>query len=365
MRRPVGNTVAFVVALAMSATVSWPSAVAAEDALERALSLAAEERYSEARRVLDPLLERAPDSREGRLLHGILRVQEDRRSEAIDVFSELAQEFSDMFEAHNNLAVLYAEEGRLEDARGVLLGILERRPSAVGYRNLADIYGKLARRAHVRSRELDPGTSGDGGQGPDADTASAGTTVEAASTPASSGTDVQEATGEPGKAGKGAPAPVADDSSTCVAAGEFTDKDLLEKARQWLEDQGAEVARVARGTREMVKNYWVYLPPFDSRKSAVAMLRALRSRGVKDAAIVTNDAMKNAISLGVYAIEANSKRRVARLEKLGYSPVRAPYRMETLEYATIEAHIGGGYDALGNAWSARFRNQPLRKVECR
>ena len=55
-----------------------------------------------------------------------------------------------MFEAHNNLAVLYARVGRLDDAREALVAALELRPDAVVYANLGDVYMKLAERAYQR-----------------------------------------------------------------------------------------------------------------------------------------------------------------------------------------------------------------------
>jgi len=141
-------------ALAMSAAILWSNAGLSEDTLDRAISLAAEERYREARLTLNPLLEREPASSHARLLHGILRLYEGDRDEAIDTFRSLMRDFPDLFEAYNNLAVVYVQEGRLEDARGVLLGILERQPVSIGYRNLGDIYVKLARGAYARAREL-------------------------------------------------------------------------------------------------------------------------------------------------------------------------------------------------------------------
>ena len=59
-----------------------------------------------------------------------------------------------MFEAHNNLAVLYARQGRLDDAREALVAALELRSDAVVYANLGDVYMKLAERAYQRAHEL-------------------------------------------------------------------------------------------------------------------------------------------------------------------------------------------------------------------
>ena len=150
---------------ALAASLS-SGAVLGDEAFERALSLAAEKRYSEAREALDPLLLREPGEPRARLLHGVLRAREGRVGEAIEVFEALRREFPDMSEPHNNLAVLHALEGRLEEARTTLLAMLERRPDAVVYANLGDVYTKLARRAYERARELEAG----GGARPEPET---------------------------------------------------------------------------------------------------------------------------------------------------------------------------------------------------
>ena len=128
-----------------------------ESVFDRALLLAAEERDSEAREVLDPLLQRNPTHTRARLLHGVLRAREGQVSSAIEIFETLKRDNPDMSEPYNNLAVLYTVEGRLDDARKILLESLERRPDAVTYANLGAVYENLAHDANVRARELDAG----------------------------------------------------------------------------------------------------------------------------------------------------------------------------------------------------------------
>ena len=132
------------------------SPVRADEALERAIALTAAQRYSEAREVLDSILERRPDYSYARLLHGILHARAGRLSEAIAVFEQLRNDHPDMPEPYNNLAVLYAVQGRLDDARRVLIAMVEREPNAIAYANLGDVYAGLARRAYERARALDP-----------------------------------------------------------------------------------------------------------------------------------------------------------------------------------------------------------------
>lgn len=350
-------------AFAVSAAVLLFAAAAGADSLDRALSLAAEGRYPQARQVLDPLLESEPGNAQARLLHGVLRAQEGRRGEAIAAFSGLAREFPDMFEAHNNLAVIYVEEGRLEEARAVLAAILERRPEAVGYRNLGDIYEKLAQRAYALGRELG-GRPGDEDGGGDPDAVPAGTSDPAGIASKVAAAPVPVSGGEPSVVRERlAPAEAAVDAH-CLATGEFRDMEAAEKARQWLEAHGAEEARVSRDTRERIENYRVYLPPFESRKAADAALGELREKGVSDIAVIAKGARKNAVSLGIYARKANAAGRVRRLEELGYMPVVEPNAMVVVELATIEARLAGGFEELRAGWVARFPDQALRQMGC-
>ena len=151
----MNRTKKVLLAFGVSTTIFSSCAVLADDSLERALSFVGENRYSEARRALDPVLGRDPLHTHARLLHGFLRVHEGRRNEAVAIFKGLLRDHPDMFETYNNLAVLYAKEDRLDEARINLLTALELQPDPTAFANLGDIYVRLARRAYARAGELD------------------------------------------------------------------------------------------------------------------------------------------------------------------------------------------------------------------
>ena len=144
-------------ALGVLAALLLPGSAFGGAEFERALALAGEKRFAEARDVLGSVLEHEPDDVQARLLHGVLRAHEGRVGEAIDIFEALRHEHPDLLEPYNNLAVLYALDGRLEAARETLLATLDRRADAVVYANLGDVYTKLARRAYEHARELEAG----------------------------------------------------------------------------------------------------------------------------------------------------------------------------------------------------------------
>ena len=269
-------------AVGTSAATLFSTAALSDDALNRAISLAAEERYGESRQILDPLLEREQLSPHARLLDGILHVYEGSRNEAAAIFGALTRDHPDLFEAHNNLAVLYAEEGRLDEARTTLLTILERRPEAVGYQNLGDIYVQLARLAYARGRELGSGGTappeGDpevNGTHPYLDVSDAPAEPDMADTPSeeAGGGSIDEAETASDVAGHA--------DIACMLAGEFRDPDAAIDAQQWLQSHGGEIVDVRLERREISNDYRVYMPPLASREHARERMRALRREGIR------------------------------------------------------------------------------------
>ena len=147
MRAPVAIGARALFACTVLATVVQTTPAFTQDMAEHVVSLLSQAKYSEARQAVEPLLRRDPDAPRLRLIDGILKAREDRTAEAIAILERLRDERPEMFEPYNNLAVLYAREGRLDAARDALLAALERRSDATSYANLGDIYRRLAERA--------------------------------------------------------------------------------------------------------------------------------------------------------------------------------------------------------------------------
>jgi len=393
-------------ALGVLTAVLSPGAALGDDAFERALSLASEKRYSDAREVLDPLLQREPDNPRTRLLHGVLRAREGRVGDAIEVFEALRRDHPDMSEPYNNLAVLYAVEGRLDDARKTLIAALEREPDAVLYANLGDVYTKLAHRAYDRARELEAG--GESGRQQEMHTAFAAPATRSMDTMSRPPAGEQGMTGaapEQGEAATASPdaAPDAKDppvtrpvaaavqkpdaesgatreamaesesvatgagstpAAFCAHAGGFRDRRAVAGAALWLQSYGAEVIEVRHEERRIAGSYRVYLPPLDNREQAVAKLREIRKRGVRDVAVIPDGDFANGISFGIYREADNMHRRVAALGKLGYSVRSHAEDLEVVKEYVIKARAGGMPTTLDVAWTAQFPGQAIRVVDC-
>ena len=80
-----------------------------------------------------------------RFLRGVLLAELGRPEEAASIYTGLTQEFPELADPHNNLAVLRAAQGRLDEARVALEAALRADPSHREAReNLGDVYVRLA-----------------------------------------------------------------------------------------------------------------------------------------------------------------------------------------------------------------------------
>ena len=329
-----------------------PLRAGSEEALEQALSLAAEGRLEPAQAALAPLLEREPDHVEARLLLGTLLARRGQVSEAIDTFNALVREDPGSFEAYNNLAVLYAVQGRLEEARETLLAALEHQPSAIGYANLGDVYTDLARRAYLQARALDPA----GEAAPDAETAPA----EAA---AASGAADDETPGTAlvlQETQSAAAEEAAEGAGECLRIGGFEDREAVGHALEALRPYRVEVAAVRLVEDRQSTSWRVYLPPLGSQEEAAAKVREIEGRGVRDIGIIGEGDLANGISFGVYRDEDNMRRRLSALEALGY-PVRTAPEGEVASEYVLEVRAPNASEAV---WNARFPGHRMRFVDC-
>jgi tetratricopeptide (TPR) repeat protein len=99
-----------------------------------------------------------PHDPQGRFVRGLALAEMNRTSEAIAVFKKLTEDFPELPEPYNNLAVLYAQEKQFEKARNALEAAIRTHPSyAVAHENLGDIYAKLASQAYGKALQTDAG----------------------------------------------------------------------------------------------------------------------------------------------------------------------------------------------------------------
>jgi hypothetical protein len=98
----------------------------------------------------------------------------------------------------------------------------------------------------------------------------------------------------------------------CFHIGPFPDVDLVARAETRLNELPLTYSRRAEETRN-VTGYLVYLPPLSSPKAAERKRQELTRLGFKDHALMQEEGMQNAISLGLFTVEANAESRVREL----------------------------------------------------
>jgi Flp pilus assembly protein TadD len=129
---------------------------AVTDDYQEARKLFAQGNYSPALDRVDAFLSKQPKDARARFLKGLILTEQGRQADAIAVFTALTQEFPELPEPYNNLAVLYAAQGQDEKARKALEMAIRTHPSyATAHENLGDLYAKMAREAYDKALQLD------------------------------------------------------------------------------------------------------------------------------------------------------------------------------------------------------------------
>ncbi len=102
----------------------------------------------------------------------------------------------------------------------------------------------------------------------------------------------------------------------CYRLGPFHDVAQTQKVEAALVAQSLVFMKREEAART-VTGYRVYLPPFPSKDAAERKRRELTKLGFKDHAVMHDEGLDNAISLGLYAVEANAQSHIKRLAQKG------------------------------------------------
>jgi Flp pilus assembly protein TadD len=85
-----------------------------------------------------------------RFLLGVMLTESKRETEAIQTFERLTQDFPELPEPFNNLAVLLAAQGQIDRSRALLEVALRNDPTYLtAHQNLGDVFARLAVRAYA------------------------------------------------------------------------------------------------------------------------------------------------------------------------------------------------------------------------
>ena len=105
----------------------------------------------------DDQLVKNPRNAQMRFVRGVILTEMKATDAAREAFERLNQDFPELPEPYNNLAVLAAAQGQLERARTLLEAALSARPDyATALENLGDIHLQLSADAYQRAARLQP-----------------------------------------------------------------------------------------------------------------------------------------------------------------------------------------------------------------
>jgi Flp pilus assembly protein TadD len=109
----------------------------------------------------DKAIAAAPRDPRMRFLKGVLLADSGSSDAAIDVYTQLTQEYPELPEPYNNLGALYAGKGEFDKARIALENAIRVNPGyATAHENLGDVYARLAAQSYAKARQLDAQNSG-------------------------------------------------------------------------------------------------------------------------------------------------------------------------------------------------------------
>ncbi len=147
-------------------------AILVAGAMGSSVAMAQADNYAEVNRLLrsgqltealnkaDQYLSSTPRDPQMRFIKGVIQTEGGKVSDAIATFSKLTEEFPELPEPYNNLAVLYAGQSQFDKARAALEMAIRTNPSyATAHENLGDVYAKLASNAYSKALQLDAGNA--------------------------------------------------------------------------------------------------------------------------------------------------------------------------------------------------------------
>ena len=138
-----------------------PLSLARADELQDVSKMVANGKLDDAEKRADVFLAKNPKDAQMRFLKGVILTQRGKRDDAIVVYTGITQDYPELPEPYNNLAVIHAAQGAYDKAREALETALRITPDyATAYENLGDVYAALAAQSYQNAQRLDTRNSG-------------------------------------------------------------------------------------------------------------------------------------------------------------------------------------------------------------
>ena len=149
------------VTVAVSAALWAPLASAQGDDYAEVNRLMRSGQMTDALGKAEQYLTAKPRDPQMRFLKGVIQTETGKPTDAITTFTKLTEDFPELPEPYNNLAVLYAGQSQFDKARAALEMAIRTNPSyATAHENLGDVYAKLASQAYSKALQLDASNAG-------------------------------------------------------------------------------------------------------------------------------------------------------------------------------------------------------------
>ena len=129
--------------------------------LEEVRKLIAAGRSKQALVFAEAQLVKNPRNAQLRFVRAVILSDMNDNDGARAAFQQLTEDFPELPEPYNNLAVLYATDGQLDRARAALeLALIARPDYATAHENMGDVYLQMAADAYQRASTLQPTNRG-------------------------------------------------------------------------------------------------------------------------------------------------------------------------------------------------------------
>ncbi len=118
-------------------------------------------KQTQALTKVEQALSNKPRDPQMRFLKGVIQTELGQPNDAIGTFTQLTQDYPELPEPYNNLAVLYAGSAQFDKARAALEMAIRANPGyATAHENLGDVYANLASQAYSKALQLGGTSSG-------------------------------------------------------------------------------------------------------------------------------------------------------------------------------------------------------------
>ena len=149
-----------IIAACAAALLLAASLPARADELQEVAKLYKQGSLSQALEKANNYLVTKPKDAQMRFQKGLILTEQNKIADAIKIFASLSEDYPELPEPYNNLAVLYASQGQYDKAKNALELAIRTHPSySTAHENLGDIYAKMASQAYDKALQLDKGNA--------------------------------------------------------------------------------------------------------------------------------------------------------------------------------------------------------------